>query len=164
MAAPQDLDVTVRLVDEDEWASWRAARLRALQEAPTAFCSTYEREAEFTEQDYRERLRGDGPSVLASAGGRPVGMGAGYRDDTGALQVVAMWVDPAWRGQRTGRRILDAIVGWARERELPVHLDVTVGNSTARTLYESCGFVGTGRTEPLRPGSPHRVERLTLRG
>jgi len=61
-----------------------------------------------------------------------------------------------------GHLVLDAIVGWARERGLRVHLDVTAGNSPARRLYERYGFVGTGELRPLRPGSQHTIERMNL--
>lgn len=162
--APSDPDnsVGVGLVGEEEWESWRDIRVRALQDAPNAFGSTYERELDFTESDWRSRLDGDGPAVLAYVNGDPVGMGAGFQDAEGWLLVVAMWVDPAWRGHQVGQQVLDATLGWAREHGLRTHLDVTLGNSTARRFYERHGFVGTGQTSPLRPGSPHTVERMTL--
>jgi ribosomal protein S18 acetylase RimI-like enzyme len=43
-------------------------------------------------------------------------------------------------------------------------LDVNIDNAAARTAYERYGFVGTGRIEPLRPGSEQRMERMVLRG
>jgi len=58
-------DVELRLVGEDAWQRWRVIRLRALRESPAAFGSTYAREAGFTETDWRARLGGDGPTVLA---------------------------------------------------------------------------------------------------
>ncbi|CAA9353176.1 MAG: hypothetical protein AVDCRST_MAG72-1570 [uncultured Nocardioidaceae bacterium] len=161
-SAASDHSIQVRLVGEDAWMSWRDIRLRALQDSPNAFGSTYEREAVFTESDFRERLRRDEPAVLAFADDMPVGMGAGYSDLDGWLHLVAMWVHPGWRQRRIGRRVLEVLLGWAHERGLRVHLDVVVGNAEARQLYEGLGFQGTGQTEPLRPGSPHRLERLVL--
>jgi ribosomal protein S18 acetylase RimI-like enzyme len=156
-------DVEVRLANGDDWELWREIRLRALEDAPTAFGSTYERELGFERADWQDRLRGeDGPAVLALTHGRPVGMAGGYQDIEGWLHVVAMWVDPACRRQRVGLRVLDTVVAWARERGLRSHLDVAVGNDAARRLYEGYGFVGTGKTAPLRPGSPLRLERLAL--
>jgi len=156
-------DVEIRLVGADDWESWREVRLRALQDAPTAFGSTYDREAAFTEADWRGRLGGEAPAVLAVHEGRAVGLTAGFSDRPGWLHVVAMWVDPDWRGNGIGRRLLDRVVVWAGEHGLRAHLDVTVGNDAARRLYEDYGFVATGETEPLREGSPHRIERMRLR-
>lgn len=155
-------EVDVRLVGGNDWQLWAEIRLRALRDSPTAFGSTYDREAGFTEADWRGRLGGEGPAVLALHEGSAVGMAAGYSDLPGWLHVVAMWVDPAWRGQGLGRRLLDAVVVWAGERGLRCHLDVTLGNDAARRLYERYGFVATGETEPLRAGSPHRIERMRL--
>lgn len=155
-------EVEIRLAEEPDWMLWRDTRLRALQEAPTAFGSTYDRESAFTEADWRGRLGGAGPAVLATHDGHPVGMAAGFSDLPGWLHVVAMWVDPAWRGSGVGRKLLDTVVVWAGEHDLRCHLNVTVGNDAAGRLYEDYGFVATGETEPLREGSPHRTARMRL--
>ena len=155
-------EVEIRLVGEESWQLWRDIRLRALQESPLAFGSTYDREAAFTEADWRGRLGGDGPAVLGFDGDEAVGLAAGFSDLPGWLHVVAMWVDPDWRGHGIGRRLLDAVVRWAGERGLRCHLDVALGNDAARHLYEAYGFVATGQTEPLREGSAHLIERMTL--
>ena len=102
--------------------------------------------------------------MLAFHEGEAVGLTAGFGDKPGWLHVVAMWVDPAWRGHGIGRRLLDRVVQWAGERGLRCHLDVALGNDAARSLYEAYGFVATGETEPLRDGSPHLTERMALPG
>lgn len=62
--------VEIRGIAEDDGALWRDIRLRALQDTPRAFGSTYEREVLFTEADYRARLTGDGAAALAVTGER----------------------------------------------------------------------------------------------
>jgi GNAT superfamily N-acetyltransferase len=99
---------------------------------------------------------------VAFADGEPVGLGGGYRDLPGWLHVVAMWTEPAWRGHGAGRLVIEVLRGWAAEHGLRLHLDVTVGNDAARRVYEAIGFVATGETRPLRPGSPYDVERMVL--
>jgi GNAT superfamily N-acetyltransferase len=155
-------DVELRVVGPDDWALWRGIRLRALKDAPTAFGSTYESSVHLTEADFRDRLSGEAPSVLALAGGDPVAMGGGFLDLEGWLRAVSMWVDPAWRGRGLGGRVLDLLVAWSRDRGLRVHLDVTVGNDVARAMYERHGFAGTGELEELRPGSAYQLERMVL--
>ena len=162
---PAGLDVAgveLRLVGPDDWELWRGIRLRALREAPTAFGSTYEETLEQTEADFRDRLSGEAPSVLALVEGQPVAMGGGWLDIEGWLHVVSMWVEPSWRGRGVGRQVLGRLVSWATAHGLRVHLDVTVGNNGARALYEHFGFVGTGEYEELRPGSSFRLERMVL--
>ncbi len=153
----------VRVVGAEDWAAWRDIRLRALRESPSAFGSTYAREVEHEEGDWRERT-GDPESVavLVTDEGRPVAMGGGFPQAPGWLRVVAMWVEPSARGRGVGHRVLDGICGWAEERGLRVYLDVAMGNPTARRSYERYGFVATRETRPLREGSAELVERMVL--
>lgn len=152
----------VRTVTAGQWREWREIRLRSLQDSPTAFGSTYGRELGFTEADWRSRLDGSGPAVLAYAEGVPVGIGGGFEDPPGWLHVVAMWTDPAWRGRGVGTAVLQQLVAWATDRGMRVHLDVTVGNDGARTAYLRNGFEPTGETRPLREGSSYVMERMVL--
>ncbi len=156
-------EIAAREVDGEAWRAWRDLRLRALRDAPSAFGSTYARERDFGEDVWRDRLGDpDGVAVLAFADGTPVGMGAGYQDLPGWLHVVAMWVDPAWRGRRVGHRVLDAVRAWAEARGLRLHLDVAEGNVAARASYERYGFEPTGESRPIREDATERVERLVL--
>lgn len=152
----------IRAADADDWQMWRGIRLRSLRDSPDAFGSTLEREEGFTQGDWTRRLDGSGPAVLAWAGGEPVGMGAGFIHEPGKLMVVAMWTEPALRGQGIGHRVLDALVGWARERGVRPDLWVADANPAARRVYESYGFVANGDTSPLRAGSDVTMSRLVL--
>ncbi|HET6697668.1 MAG TPA: GNAT family N-acetyltransferase [Nocardioidaceae bacterium] len=159
------MNVRVAQVGPDQWKRWRAIRLDALRTDPDAFGSTLERELGFDRTLWRSRLDGvGGPSVLAVSGDVPVAMGAGFGYRPGALMVVAMWTRPAWRGRGLGRRILDRVVGWARERDLAVELWVEDDNPGARALYTRYGFVPNGHREPLRAGSARTMSAMTLPG
>lgn len=156
--------IEVARLTEDDWELWRDLRLRALQESPHAFGSTYARELAFTEQDWRDRAgAGTGVTVIARRDGEPAGMGGGFRDRPGWLKVVAMWTDPDHRGRGAGTAVLAHVASWAEARDLRVHLDVAVANPGARAVYERAGFVATGETRPLRDGSTSLVERLVKR-
>jgi len=159
-----ELPSDIRFVTGDAWETWRDIRLRALQDAPNAFGSTYERELAFTESDFRNRLDGHDPAVIAFVGDEPVGMGAGLQHLEGWLHVVAMWVNPRSRGHGVGGLVLNELVGWASEHGLRAHLDVATGNPAARRFYERHGFVATGQTRRLRPGSNQTNERMDLPG
>jgi GNAT superfamily N-acetyltransferase len=154
--------VDVLRVGSDAWETWREIRLRSLRDSPDAFGSTYEREAEFAETHWRQRLDGPGPCVLVTSAGDPVAMGAGWCHEPGRLMVVAMWTDPRVRGRGLGTRVLDEIVGWARQRDLRPELWVADGNPAARLVYERYGFVADGEAAPLREGSALQMRRLVL--
>jgi GNAT superfamily N-acetyltransferase len=160
-------EVTVRFAGPDDWETWRDLRLRALQDSPSAFGSTYEREAAFDEAFWRDRLTPEEPTsvaVLAYRDGVAVGMGGGFGDLPGFVHVVAMWTVPEHRGHGVGTAVLEALAGWAAERGYRLHLDVNTANPGARALYERCGYVPTGETRPLRDGSDELVERMVLGG
>jgi GNAT superfamily N-acetyltransferase len=143
---------------------WKAIRLRSLQDSPSAFGSTYAREAAFTEADWRDRLENpDSVAVLVALDGRDVGIGGAFPDLPGWLHVVAMWVDPQARGQRVAHRVLDTVRGFADQHGRRLHLDVALGNDAARASYLSYGFTPTGETRLLRVGATERVERMVLR-
>ena len=155
--------MNVRTLNGDDWPMWREIRLRALQESPSAFGSTYAREVEFGERLWRERLDDpDAVSVLATDDHAPVGMGAGFPDRPGLLHVVAMWVAPGARGRGIAHDVLGVVEEWASQRGLALYLDVVTGNAAARRCYVRYGFVATGETEPVRPGSDEVQERMVL--
>ena len=75
-----------------------------------------------------------------------------------------MWVAPSARSGGIGRRLVTAVVDWARTIDADrVELWVTDGNEPARRLYARHGFVVTGDVTPL-PSDPCRHEvRMRLR-
>ena len=71
---------------------------------------------------------------------------------------------PFLPGEATGSFwILAAVVDWARDAGRTPYLHVTEGNATARAVYVDAGFEPTGTWEPLREGSPLRIEEMVLR-
>jgi len=162
--------VEIHVVSPEDWGSFSRLRLAALQDTPLAFGSTYEREADRTEAQWRERLgRSDGARFLASTAGEPSGIAAVYlrreeRDGPGPVpELVSMWVHPAHRGWGVGRVLVDAVEGWVAGRGFAeVRLMVTADNPTAERFYERLGFTRTGHTQPL-PHDPSRLEHEMVR-
>ncbi len=154
-------EVEVRPVGADDWELWRDLRSRVLVTDPDAFGSTLEREQCFTQSDWQARI-GCGRAFVAWLDGQPVGMGGFVPEESGSCSVVAMWVAPRSRGLGIGRRVLEQVLA-AVATDLEVLLWVADGNP-ARHLYTRAGFVDTGETAPLRPGSPVTRSRMVLRG
>jgi GNAT superfamily N-acetyltransferase len=164
--------VMVREAETGDWQLLRDVRLAALREAPYAFGSTYAREAAFGQEQWLDRLnsrsvtffayrqassadKGKGEERVASAdGGEPAGLAGVYEEEDGTAEVVSMWVRPAARGLGVGQALVESAADWAKARaHETLYLWVTESNSTARTLYERCGFTPTGERQPL-PSDP----------
>ncbi|QIK65842.1 GNAT family N-acetyltransferase [Nocardioides sp. HDW12B] len=142
-----------RAVPED-WRAWREVRLRGLRSDPDAFGSAWQREQDFTEQQWRERLA-TSYAVLARVGAavqaEPVATGGLVIPTPGVSQVVAMWTAPEHRGRGVGRAVLEHLVG-AVPRGDRLVLWVADQNPAER-LYRDLGFAPTGAREPIRPGA-----------
>lgn len=141
-----------------DWRLVRDVRLRALKDAPDAFGSTYAREEVFTQDDWTRRLASENSvTFLARLSERTAGIVGGWRDGA-AVELVSMWVDPAARGGGVAEPLVEAVVDWVRAiGEERIHLWVTIGNDSARRLYQRCGFVATGERQPL-PSNPGLTE------
>lgn len=147
--------VVVRRVVPDEWQSFRSIRLAALADAPTAFVTTLEQALQFDEQLWRSRTA-EGGTMIARADDRPVGLVGAYVPEDVAL-LVMMWVEPSSRGTGVAEALIDSVVAWAGERDLPeVRLWVVEGNERAERAYQRCGFTRTGRSQPV----PGRLDEL----
>ena len=159
------MDVTVRRVRADEGPVLMAVRLAALLESPSAFGSTHA--AEVAEPDRhlasRAALGASGAysaTYFAVADQSVVGIVAGYRPDPAgsSIELVSMWVSPPHRRARIAAKLIDAVIGWARETDAKsVELWGDARQRRGGEVYEGLGFRVTG--EHRR--SPHIQARTS---
>lgn len=160
----------IRRIRADEATRLRALRLRALAGAPDAFGTTLAAAAAWPDAIWEELARRraageDEISFLAEEGDEWLGMVAGVpgEDGPGVAELISMWVEPAARGCGVGRRLIEAVVGWAREQGArTLTLWVTQSNAPAIALYTRAGFSRTGATQP-HPSNPALSEVLMAR-
>lgn len=143
---------------------FKAVRLRALQDAPHAFGSTYGRESQFADSEWLarvERMAGDsGSGFLAMDGETACGIAGSFLDqnDPTRAHLVSMWTAPTHREQGIGRLLVKEVINWAYGRDArTLQLMVTSNNEPALRFYERLGFTRTGRTEPF-PNDPAVLE------
>lgn len=134
---------------------FKNVRLRALEDAPYAFSSTYERELRLTDSEWLarvERMNGEsGAGFLAMDGETACGIAGAFLDqnDGTRAQLVSMWTAPTHRQQGVGRLLVEEVLNWAHLRQARrLLLMVTGNNEPAFRFYERLGFTRTGRTEP----------------
>jgi RimJ/RimL family protein N-acetyltransferase len=142
------MDFNIRRAVIGDEAILRSLRLQALTDSPSAFSTTYEREAARTTEDWQRWMS---PSVtfLVEAGGQARGLVSGSHDadEPGVVLLRAMWVHPQLRGTGAARALVSSVKAWAVEGGASeVRLDVVENNLGARRCYERAGFRPTGRT------------------
>jgi ribosomal protein S18 acetylase RimI-like enzyme len=145
-------------------AEYKTVRLRALQDTPLAFGSTYARESQLTDEEWEARAarltNGRDIGFLGQCDGKYAGLALCFTDeeDPRKGQLISMWVAPEARRKGVGRQLIDAIAVWAEERGIStLQLMVTSVNESATRFYEQLGFAKTGRTEPY-PNDPALIE------
>lgn len=160
----------IRAVAPDEWEKFKALRLRALEESPGAFGSTLEAERMLDVDIWKRWVAERGPDeperrvLIAEEGEAWVGCatlsGDAYEADL--FKLFDLWVAPEARRRGVGRRLVEALVDFAKASETRKRIILQVGEDSApaRALFEACGFTDTGDRLPLR--ADLETEALTL--
>jgi ribosomal protein S18 acetylase RimI-like enzyme len=150
---------SIRTLHPDDWPVYRDLRLRALADAPYAFCSTFAEESQRTDDAWAARLAApalgayqQGWPFAAELDGTPVGL-SWVKMEGASASLYQVWVASEARGRGVGAALLDAAITWARARGAQaLHLGVTAGDGAAARLYRRTGFVDVGAPAP-RPGT-----------
>ena len=145
-------DIYIRQLTPGDAALYRSIRLEGLKESPEAFGSTFD--AEFTKPLawFFDRLSS---SVVFGAirdakllDAKILGVaGFAVRDGEKEAHKGLLWgmyVRPDARGAGVARRLVEAVIAYARPHVELIQLSVVVGNEQARRLYARLGFVEYG--------------------
>jgi len=163
-------DIHFRPLHSDEWAAFRALRLRSIADMPEAIYPTHAEESSRTPEQIRARITETTHQVVLGAyqGEELIGI-AGLRRE--ALVQVAhkgiLWgvfVHPERRGGGIARRLLHALFDYARKVGVrQIHLSVNVDNPRAGNLYRSMGFESYGREpDAMQVGGRYYDEDLMV--
>jgi GNAT superfamily N-acetyltransferase len=138
---------------KDDGLRLRAIRLRALQDVPDAFATTFEEASTRPADEWSAQLARL-PTFVAVVDGNDAGMVRcdRDRDQSTAAWLLSMWVAPKMRRRGVGAALVGAVVDWARaggfERLL---LEVADHNTPAIALYTRMGFTPNGIVSTLPP-------------
>jgi GNAT superfamily N-acetyltransferase len=152
--------VTLEVVTSENAMVFKGVRLRALQDTPSAFSSTYADESQLTDTEWLNRVtQWSGKrsrTYLARDTAGPCGIAGGFfdQDDLHRAHLVSMWVAPTYRRLGIGAQLVNAIVDWVRaEGARTLRLIVTSNNDGAIEFYQNLGFtitaqIGLYRNDP----------------
>ena len=141
----------IRELTKSDAREYRALRLRALKEHPTAFISSYEQQRDWPMDTFAQRLlttfdSADSFNLGCFVDENLVGTVGFFREKRPKRLhlgvIVGMHVAAEKQGKGYGRALLDAAL--KRARQMPglavIHLGVESTNKPAKSLYASFGF------------------------
>jgi ribosomal protein S18 acetylase RimI-like enzyme len=154
----------------ENWAQFKALRLKAIESAPYALWPTWAEENAVTAEQVQSRIEPGPYQIVFGAfdGGRLVGIAGLRRERLAQLShrgtVWGVAVDPLRRNEGIGKKLLQRLITHARDEGLlQVELGVAVENPAAQALYRSLGFKSFGM-EPraMRVGERFYDEELMV--
>lgn len=143
---------TVRRLTQADLASYRALRLQALHECPTAFIATPATEQKLADALILARFESTpGQAIWGGfdAEARLCAMLGMYRDLNEKLahkaHLFGTYVQPAARGHGLGQKLMQAAIAYGRSLGLrQILLGCNTDNRSALRLYEQSGFRSYG--------------------
>lgn len=150
------MNFTIRQLNENDWRDFSQVRLKALQTDPLVFGSNFEKESQFTEADWRERLQAKDSAVfMIFADEMPIGMTgvSVFRDDPTKRTAIfwGSWLEPDFRGKGLSDLMYKARINWAKshpgiERIIVSH---RASNLASKFANQKHGFAFTRTHEKV---------------
>jgi RimJ/RimL family protein N-acetyltransferase len=140
-------DIQIRRMMPADAALYREIRLAGLGDCPEAFGSTFGRESAQPLAWFCDRLRNS--QVFGAFRSTDLLGIAGFVIREGEKErhkglLWGMYVRPGTRNAGVGRRLVEAVIDYARDHVELIQLSVVSGNERARRLYAVLGFVEYG--------------------
>ncbi|RYG68585.1 GNAT family N-acetyltransferase [archaeon] len=144
-------------VSRETWQRLRDLRLRALQESPESFASTFEKESAYSEADWIDLLSHESWLML-SINGRDVGIFAAKECDRSAdwnkevdCFIHSCWLDPLLRGKEVLPKMIKQLDSYCRSYGYhKLGLGVWPENTRAIRAYEKLGWEQRGGLIPSK--------------
>ncbi|HSW89145.1 MAG TPA: GNAT family N-acetyltransferase [Candidatus Saccharimonadales bacterium] len=156
-------NIKIVLLKPSEWEMYKAIRLEELREDPQAFGSNYEKESNFSDEQWQERPSNKNSLIfVAKDRETPIGLvGALIKqeEDEKIAHIWGMYVNSNYRGIRLGKRLMKKVLEAIQQAEVKkVQLMVDYEPTPAQLLYRSLGFQATETTDYiLSDGKEHKL-------
>lgn len=154
----------IKLLEEDDWDSFKSIRLEALLNSPSNFGSYFEVEEKYDEVKFREIMNHnfifgifESDQIIASAAigkipnPRRIHIG----------QIWAVYTKPDFRRRNLSSKLISHIVNFAKNHFMQLKLSVNTDNLQAMKAYKNAGFIEYGR-EPRALKIGDKFEDITL--
>ena len=156
----------IRLLNQEEWESWKNLRLEALYNEPEAFCTSFEQESNRSDEEFKAILSHNAifgafeDDELIGASGF-VSLSSLKTQHRGTLW--GMYVKVNHRRKGIADSLINTIIAHAKSHVIQLHLTVMESNFGAMRLYHKHGFT-VYATEPrsLKIGDRFVDEHLMI--
>lgn len=154
----------IKILEEDDWKSFKNIRLEALQNSPVNFGSSFEIESGWDETKFKQIISDNlifgtfiNEEIIASAAvssnPKPRRIHIG--------EIWAVYTNPEYRGRKIIVNLLAELIKYSKDYYLQLKLSVNTDNKYALKAYQSLGFIEYGR-EPRALKIGNRFEDITL--
>lgn len=155
----------VEVIPKGQWSRLKNIRLIALEDEPSAFLSSYKREAIYKNRKWRKELsRGEWYVMLADD--EEVGLLGVTKESampSSERYLEYLWVHSNSRRKGVGSRLLRTVLDRLEDSGVrTVWLHILNGNQEARRLYQRFGFQSTNEWYPLPDHPAGSEERMKL--
>lgn len=146
-------EMEIRYLTASDVKQYPAIRLKSLQTDPKGFVSTYEREKELSEDEFKTRLiLNDTHFTIGTFDrGELICIATFYSEEMEKVKhkgnLVTVYCDPRYRGQGITSKMIQQMINDVIERDIVkmIGLCVLSENKQAIHLYEKLGFQRYGR-------------------
>jgi ribosomal protein S18 acetylase RimI-like enzyme len=136
----------------DQWEQYKALRLRALQQDPQAFGSSYEEELSYPEEKWKSYLNNPDSEIICAQApnGELIGlMVASFNTKLKSKHIAdiySVFIDINHRGKGISKLMFANLLESIKQRNIirKVKLTVNADQTAAIALYERFGFVRIG--------------------
>ncbi|QHH97472.1 GNAT family N-acetyltransferase [Acinetobacter dispersus] len=161
--SPDLEELVVRLTTEEDWKILKTVRLESLLDSPDVFAANYATTEKYSESEWRDRAsqKTKFQYVLAIKGDRAIGIIGGTQNAVHEFNVIAMWVNPIFRGSGIADLLVSAIKNLAVSKcHSRIVLSVSPKNERAVYLYSRHDFVFIPEWESLALSSGERSQKM----
>lgn len=153
------MDIGIDLITMGDWKEFKKLRLRALQNEPSAFLSSYVELKNDSDDKWKthvkEFINGNSIVIVAKNKDTFIGMvGAYFSKYIKARHVASIWgtyVDKEYRGQKIGYRMLQKLIETIQTfpHIKKILVEASSSQKEAQSLYQKLGFniIGTYKNQ-----------------
>jgi RimJ/RimL family protein N-acetyltransferase len=151
-------EISIRALNQADWAAFRELRLRALRTEPGKFFASYSEEVGKAPDEWQQTIAGSAHQVFGLFDDqRLIGITAVFtwrEDPTGETAILAMsFILPEYRGRGASKLLYRARFDWIRAQPQFKRIVVShrESNQPSRKAIEHHGFLFLKRTERTWP-------------